>query len=445
MEQIETMKLTKNEIQSRAIGAFYENMNFGRIKGTICMTTGTGKSKVALNFIMQNRDVKEVLITSPRTNLKENWVKEMKKWGFTRNVSFVDLEGWIVPDRKDVIHITIENIQTAYKWEDKHFDLIIADEIHTMMTPEYSRIFDNLTYKYLMGLTATHDITDKNDKEYYYKRYCPIVFEYYDSADDGLINHTHFYVVNHTLTDEDKVLVGRKNHRFIKGELTHYNYLTEQMRKGQQLMLAQGSNDWFTDAANWFWKGLGTPEQKNAAMRYMNAIKYRKEFLLKLGSTAKIARKIADGILTQIPDSKILVFSELTEQIENIISSTVHSHNAEETNQLRIDQFNNGSLRILGSCQSLTLGLNLKGATHGIMESYVGSATRSKQKKGRLDRLNTDDVAHMWFIRVYDTQSEKWFNDMTKAFDMREAQYIDSKAILEDKYDYAASSIKSNS
>lgn len=444
MEQTAT-KLTKSEIQSRALGAYYEKQNFGRIKGTICLSTGTGKSKVGINFITQNEDVKEVLITSPRTNLKENWVREMKKWGFSRNVSFVDLEGWIVPNRKDVVHITIENIQTTYKWKDKHFDLIIADEIHTMMTPEYSKLFENLTYKYLMGLTATHDITDKNDKQYYYDKYCPIIYEYYDSADDGLINKTHFYVVNHTLTNNEMVLVGRKNNRFMKGELDHYNYLTEQMKKGQRLMMAQGSNDWFTDAGNWFWKRQGTPEQKNAAMRYLNAIKYRKEFLLKLRSTANIARKIVNGILTDIPDSKILVFSELTEQIDKIVPSTVHSHNTEEINQMRIDQFNNGTLRTLGSCQSLTLGLNLKGATHGIMESYVGSETRSKQKKGRLDRLGSDDVAHMWLIRVYDTQSEKWFNSMVKGFEMSEAQYIDSKLILEDKYDYATSSIKPNS
>ncbi len=442
------IKLSRDQIQKYALDAYYEKQNLGRIKGTLCLDMGTGKSKVAINFIRQNGDVKNVLITSPRTNLKENWVKELRKWGITRNVDFKNLNDWIVPydeGKYRLVNIIIENVQTAYKWKEQHFDLIVADEIHTMMTPEYSRLFENLTYKYLMGLTGTHDITDKNDKQYYYDRYCPVVYEYYDSADDGLINKTHFFVVNHTLTNNDMVLVGRKNNRFMKGELDHYNYLTEQMKKGQQLMLAQGSNDWFTDAANWFWKGWGTPEQKMAAMRYLNAIKYRKEFLLKLGSTAKIARKIAEGILDSIPDSKILIFSELTEQIERITKNTVHSHNREDVNQMRINSFNNGELRTLGSCQSLTLGLNLKGATHGIMESYVGSETRSKQKKGRLHRLNSDDVANLWLIRVYDTQSEKWFNSMTKGFEMEQAQYIDSKAILENKYDFATSSLKSDS
>jgi superfamily II DNA or RNA helicase len=444
MEQT-PVKLSRDQIQKYALDTYYAAKNFGRIKGTLCLDMGTGKSKVAINLMRQNGDIKDVLITSPRTNLKENWRKELKKWNFHEDENISNL-WWIIYDTKPrSVKITIENVQTTYKWKDKHFDLIVADEIHTMMTPEYSKVFENLTYKYLMGLTGTHDITNSNDKAYYYKKYCPVLYEYYDSADDGLINKTHFYVVNHALTNDDKVLVGRKNNKFLKGEFEHYEYLTEQMKKGQQLMIAQGSDDWFTDAANWFWNKQGTPEQKNAAMRYMNAIKYRKEFLLKLGSSSRIAKKITMGILDGIPNSKVLVFSELTEQIERIIKSTVHSHNREEINQMRINSFNSGTLRALGSCQSLTLGLNLTGATHGIMESYVGSETRSKQKKGRLHRLSTDDVAHMWLIRIMDTQSEKWFNSMTKGFEMENAQYISSKAILEDKYDYATSSLKSDS
>ena len=76
------------------------------------------------------------------------------------------------------------------------------DEIHTSVTPEYSKVLDNNEYVYLMGLTATHDITKNNDKEIYYKRFCPIIYEYYDSADDGLINKTRFIVVNHYLSND---------------------------------------------------------------------------------------------------------------------------------------------------------------------------------------------------------------------------------------------------
>lgn len=407
-------------------------------RGTICLSTGTGKSKVAIDLIEQDDSITEVLITSPRTNLKENWKKEFIKWGWEEWTDGMWAKG------SKAVNITIENIQTCYKWSGKAYHLLIADEIHTMMTPEYSLLFEHNVFGNVFGLTATHDITDKNDKWLYYDKYAPVIFEYYDSAQHGLINKTRYFVVNHHLNDMDTVLVKTSKTQFTKGELEHYNYLTERIRKGQQLMLQQGSNDWFSDAANWFWKGMGDKEQKFAAMMYLNSIKYRKEFLQNLSSTAKLARRIKDGILAADNDAKVLIFSELTKQIERITASTIHSHNSEAVNRLRMDEFDQGKRRELGSCQSLTLGLNLKGATHAIMESYVGSSTRSKQKKGRLDRLKSDEIADMWIIRVVGTQSEKWFESMSKNLITGVDDYmeIQSHVILDGKFDYSTGNVR---
>ncbi|MCK5318532.1 MAG: hypothetical protein KAJ55_11475, partial [Anaerolineales bacterium] len=106
------------------------------------------------------------------------------------------------------------------------------------------------------------------------------------------------------------------------------------------------------------------------------------------------------------------------------------------------EDFNTGRVNELGSCNSLTLGLNLVGATHAVMESYIGSATKSKQKKGRLDRLATDEHADMWIIRVPETQGEKWYKNMTKKFDLSEAVYLNSDFILRDDFDYRKAEIK---
>jgi len=378
-----------------------------------------------------------VLITSPRTNLKENWRKELIKWGLVEWGDGI----WLIQGQEGrQIDIVIENVQTAYKWglQFKYsFDFIIADEIHTMMTPEYSAVFD-MKHKWLMGLTATHDITDKNDKAEYYEKYCPIIYEYYESAEDGLINKTRFYIVNHTLDNNTQVRIDSKKGVFIRGEAEQYEYLTSRIKKGQQLMIAQGSQNWFSDAADWFWKGKGDKEEKFAAMMYLNSIKYRKDFLQKLTSTANIAHMVKKGILEANVWNKVLIFSELTAQVEKITDKTVHSHNSVKVNQKRMDDFDLGSIRELGSCQSLTLGLNLKGATHGIMESYVGSATRSKQKKGRLDRLASDQVADLWIIVVNGTQTEKWFENMVKGFDLSDATQIDSSTIMKQEFDYGS-------
>jgi len=427
---------TKEQVQREALNKFKQLH-----KGTICLSTGTGKSKVAIDFIKETEDVTFVLITSPRTNLQENWKKELVKWGLEPRTA-MSKNQWFDPKTGKDIFIVVENIQTTYKWKNEKFDLVIADEIHTMMTPEYSALFDRTKYKYLIGLTATHDITYKNDKGFYYKKYCPIIYEYYDSAEDGLINKTKFFIVNHYLEDTSTVTVRVGKKTMEEGEFHYYTYLTERIKAGQKRMIAQGSEDWFNDAREWFWNGNGTKEQKFAAMVYLNSIKARKEFLLNLPSTALLARKIKEGILRDNSDAKVLIFSELTAQADKITNNTVHSNNHTKENQRLMDEFNEGKIRDLGSCRSLTLGLNLKGATHAIMESYIGSATQSKQKKGRLDRLATDDIAEMWIIRVSGTQADSWFEQMIKGFDLSEAEYFDSEIFLQDGFDFKERIIK---
>lgn len=428
----------KDKLQDKALAAFVEAGS----RGTICLETGSGKSRVAVNFIRNQDDVTRILITSPRTTLQKNWYDELVKWGCEPWRDGVWHINFDTEKPSRVLHIEIVNIQTAYKWTDRKYDLVILDEIHTMMTPEHCKLLENNEFKYVLGLTATHDITDENDKKYYYDKFCPIVYEYYNSAEDGLINKTRFFIVNHDLSDNDRVIVTLKKIQYEKGELEYYNYLTERMKHGQNLMMKQGSEDWFKDASLWFWQGQGTTAQKGAAAVYMNAIKARKNFLLNLPSTGRIAKRISGNIRAEFPKAKVLVFSELTAQADRISKYTVHSKNSNKVNAQLIADFNSGSVRELGSCNSLTLGLNLVGATHAVMESYIGSATKSKQKKGRLDRLATDEHADMWIIKVPGTQSEKWFKKMTKKFDLDEAVYLHSDFILRDDFDYRKCEIK---
>ena len=52
-------------------------------------------------------------------------------------------------------------------------DLLIIDEIHLMAADKFSRIFTNVKYNWILGLTATIDRLD--GKEVYLKKYAPVV------------------------------------------------------------------------------------------------------------------------------------------------------------------------------------------------------------------------------------------------------------------------------
>lgn len=424
----------REEIQQNALKALKKNNYIG----TICLSTGSGKGLVAINAIKEG-NFKNILITSPRTNLKEMWKKELNKWNITQQLITLF---WIETMYENIpINITIENIQTCYKWDEeilKSFDLIILDEIHTITSPEYGRLITVAKSANIarIGLTATPSLHDEF-KKFFYDNYIPIVYEYYDSAKDGIINKRQYYIYKYKLTDDYKIIAGTKAKPFNVGEATQYSYLSDQIKKGQLLMSRTGSKDWFNDAAEWAWKGLGTSSQKSAAMTYLNAIKYRKSFLWNLSSSADIAIKIKKKILTEFKgiytytgdsmnSNKVLLFSELTTQAEKLSVYSIHSKQNEETNKKLLQMFDDDEIRELSSVRSLTLGLNIKGANWAIMESYNSSPTDIIQKLGRTDRLSKDDVANVVILVPEGTQANEWFNKFSESLDLSEAIYTNN-------------------
>jgi len=397
--------------------------------GTLVVSTGIGKCKIAIDFILENDDVSNILITSPRENLKVNWQNELIKWGL---IELSKESNVYIANNGRLVTIHFENIQTCYKWTNVIYDLIIADEIHLIATPEYSSIFrNNNNFKYKIGLTATPDIKgrQKEEKRTAYEELCPIIYTFLEGEAHGIINQTKIIVIDHFLTNNEKVEVKTKKGSFLFGELERYSYICTQYDRGIQLMAQTGSQSFFEDGANWFWNGNSrNPQQFLAARSFMTAISSRRNFLLNLNSTSAIAKSLARQLLSEQPDRKILVFSELTAQANKICKFTYHSKNKADVNKANLEALNKGEIHALGSCYSLTLGLNMTSVNTAIYESYQSSETASKQRTGRLHRLPVDEVATIYVIRVKNTQSEKWFDKIVNKSSISEV--IDSKIYL---------------
>lgn len=407
----------KDKIQSEVLEVL-KPLNY---TGCVVLDMGVGKSAVAIKAI-KKEGFKNILITSPRTNLKNSWKKELEKWGIFQ----IDSKYWSIPINSAITlnsSIVIENIQTTYKYtkeQIQQFDFIVADEAHLCITEAYGQLIINareLGIKTL-GLTGTPNL-DNSAKALFYQTYLPIVYEYYDSIKDGLINKKRYFIYQYELTDEYQVLAGTKKKPFKVGEKTQYDYLSEQLKKGQRAMAMAGSEDWFTDAGLWAWKGEGTPEQKRAAIQYLKAIKYRKSFLWNLTSSADTANKIKNEILIN-PDNKVLLFSELTAQTDKISNYSVHSNKPEEENKSLMEQFDKGTIRELSAVRTLSLGLNLVNVNWAIVESFNSSSIDTLQKIGRTHRLKTEETANIVIIVPLHTQAEQWFNKFFSAIKERE-------------------------
>lgn len=375
--------MTKDEIQKQALNIW---INKG-CQGVVVATPGSGKSKIAIDAIKYFKPIK-VLITSPRTNLKESWNNELHKWGFTKIEEVLD-STWEY--NNTLVDIDLINIQTCYKWSKSkinEYTLIILDEAHLIICPEYSKLIINafLLKKKILGLTGTPNKSDEF-KSQFYKTKLPIVFEYYDSAKDGLINHTMNYVFRYDLTDDFKVKVGTKTKSWTKGELSQYQYLSERYEKAKKTMAHLGAEDFFKTSIQWM-KGVDENGNKldkqysDAGRAFFNSIRYRKEFLWNLESSKYWCNRFKDRIL-QGTDNKVLIFSALTNQASKLSRYSIHSKKDIDSNKLLLEQFNQGIIRELSSCDMLTLGLNLKNAKYAIMESFNGSETSASQRMGK--------------------------------------------------------------
>lgn len=413
---------TKEQIQFEAFSALKKN----NYTGTVCMSTGTGKSKVAIDCIIDG-SFQNILISTPRESLKKNWQDELEKWGINRLNSLLNNEEIYtykkhISDTQDGVYarIVTENIQTCYKWtaeQLKKFDLIIVDEIHTIGVEYSSYLALAHMYKIkVIGLTATPFKEDDFKQEVLYSSggLAPIVYEYYDSERDKVTNSVKYYVLEYELSDNYKVFIKGKDKSWYQGEASRYNYLTDMYEKAKAEMWNLGATDYF--ATSLMWMKNGNTDQKKAGAKFFYAVKNRKEFLWKLSSSAIKATALKQLILNN-PNNKVLLFSELTSQADRLSPHSVHSNNGDtakkvkENNKELLESFNSGEIKELSSCLSLTLGLNMSGANWAIFESYSSSKVNATQKKGRLHRLDISDSANIVVIKPLGTQAETWFEN----------------------------------
>ena len=437
------MNNLREEIQNKAILKIKEN----NYNGCIVLSPGSGKSKIAIDCIKQG-NFKNILITSPRTNLGKNWWEELLKWGYKyypgQRRPLIDIDGTEIADEgtaisldnKEFIRVSLVTIQTCYKWwakDLKQFDFIVVDEVHTI-GEEYFKLIATASLNNIpvLGLTGTPNKSDPWKKEVLY-RVLPIIYEYLDSEKDGIINKIHYWIYEYELSDNFKVLTGTKDKKWMVGEAKQYAYLTDQYEKTKSAMFRAGATgDYFSLSLQWMKSGE-TKEQKEVGRKFFFAIKNRKEFLCSLNSSISIALELKEKILyhgdvteyfNDIANgrddyqltNKLLVFSELTTQSNKLSKYAIHSNTGKTTkesaeiNSVLLEKFNKGELRELASVRSLQLGLNLVGANWSIIESYQGSDVSQSQNLGRNGRLNINDIANVVIIRPLNTQmGDTWF------------------------------------
>tara|TARA_R110000787_G_scaffold70320_1_gene156382 strand:+ start:2711 stop:3781 length:1071 start_codon:yes stop_codon:yes gene_type:complete len=348
-------------IQTQAIKSWEKIKN-----GVIVMPTGAGKSFVGIQAITYIKKNDPNILFLAETRAREKTLTE-------EIVKYNNIFGTNIKMPQFMCY------QSAYKLKGKHFDLVIADEIHDSITEKYSKFYVNNTWENLIGLTATPRLDKELSGDFYSK--IPIIFgaTVQDAVEAGDILDFNLHVMEHHLDDKDKYIeAGNKIRKFLTTEHAHYKFLTNVLTK------------------SYYTNKIGLSKlfaSKRATLMY------------NLKSKKEIVKKLIDNN----PDKKIIIFGNSLNFLEDVCDHVVKGSDLKTLKY--IDDFNEGKIRVIGSFKMLEQGVNLSGVNMAIIASYFSVKGKFIQRIGRVLRKDSDKP-NIYVIKTMDTIEEKWFEKM---------------------------------
>lgn len=311
----------------------------------ILVTVGGGKGKIMLDILKELVKaglVKSVLYLCDSRRLRDSeqdgFPAEIEKWGDTKMKSI----------------ITLECYQTVRKWQDRKYDLLLADEIDFALTPEYIKGILNNQFKYKVLVTGTLSV----DKKPILEKIAPIVYRFstVNAEQRGVVNKSEYFIYNYKMSES---------------ECKEYNNLTKKIG----ILAATGAS--FEDADMMFW------------------IRKRKHFLNALDSSYLHTRKVMQWLYNSNKNHRLVVFCELTPQADRVCKHSFHGKNEKDDN---LSKFQAGEINALAVVAKIKRGINLKDADVAIFEAFSGSSTEWEQRNGRMKRLALSKVAKIIFM-----------------------------------------------
>lgn len=370
----------RNEIQQEAVKAWLS----ANKKGTFEIGTGVGKTISALHCLnsMPKNDGKVHVFLAETTEREKDLMNDIQKYKQLFNVDILK-----------EYNLKFLTYQAAYRLQGYELGLVIADEIHFALSPEYFKFFKHNQYEAIVCLSATIDrnveyvinnkIVTKGDM---LDSIAPVCYTYTISQakDDGIGRDINIYVVYSDLNDTTKnIKAGSQKRPFFQTEKQSYAYWDKEHTKS-----------WFIEDA----------EMKTLKIR-ITANK-RSKLLFELPHKVENAKKLLNVI-----QGKTLIFGNNLDSLLKVTNNVVSSRNDESRNNAIREHFEHGRIKTIGSFKQLLQGANIKELDNLIIMSYYSKSKDLVQRLGRL-RKNQEKAGSAFIFVTRNTQEEVWFSKM---------------------------------
>lgn len=374
----------KDEEQKRALNNWAKH----KFSGSIIAGTGFGKSRcgvIAVGKTLDSTESGKGLVLVPTHQLQEQFKQEFIKWNYEH-----------VLDRVDIVCY-----QSAYKLEGNHYTVVVCDEIHLGLSPEYRKFFENNTWDRLLCMTATPP-EDIEYKEVLYEM-SPVVYRI--SLDKcvelGLVSPYVVHCVPIKLTDSEQKDYKKANNTFV-----YSKYILGQFDAFDQAKYIMGPG-----------KNTATNEQKAAAAQFYRAIRQRKAVVDHADGKIAALQKI---VIKNIGE-KILVFggdNEFTNKLADAtepFSTIYHSSIRKKAKEQALVDFRSGDKPVLCSTKALNQGFDVADATMAVICGLTSKGLTMIQRVGRIIRYQEGKIGKIYVLYVKDSQEEKWLKSSVKS------------------------------
>ncbi len=383
----------REQLQQLCIDEWRKN----QFVGTVVLPTGTGKTKVGV-MAMQSVDeaVTSILVVVPRIPLKDQWLKECAKWGY------------------DTTKVRVECLQTVYKLKEK-YDLVIVDEVHRSLSEKYIQMYNNVEYKYILGLTATEPVDI--ERRYLLDKHCPIILkrDINDSLTIGAVSDFQVYNLECKLSKNLQYKYSAFNSQFNKGMI-----ILSRIRN--QVPGMKSSFASVFDIAKAFKAGFGSnlpyeihKEVVEGAKLFWTGMTLRKKVLYDNTDKIDVVRKI----YLKYPRDKWIIFTK-TIAIATKISGSIpnsklyHSQMKGQEREEVLEGFHQNKFNVLVAVDALNEGLDVPDVDKAISVSGSSTELEQIQRLGRCIRLKEGKKAVFINLYVPGTPEERWVKSRTQ-------------------------------
>jgi len=357
-------------------------------QGIIQAPTGAGKTYLGLK-LMEKDSLFPFLIVVPTIELKEQWKRRIQK--FYPNVTIRGIGGGekYNPNKTLDCYNKVATVAVINSMRDQPFSCktVILDEIHhySILAPINFKIWDNVDYRYIMGLSAT-----------------PVPERLARIGGGWDIPLVYRYTLSQAY--RDKILlrpeIVLKPVNLTEIEQERYDMLTEKMRNNTKKFVD------FDDAPMWF---------KACAFE-------RNEILF----NSRMKLKVLEKILTGVDFKKTIVFTERIETAEMIArrineigieALALHSELKKKERKELVSRFINTSFPIvLVNAHIFEEGLDLPQISVLILYSYNSTRRENLQRIGRALH-NTKTTPKIFILYYRNTKESKIAKRIKKFFE----------------------------